>query len=412
MVLRTSGDIPNATGLRHRRFRLPVALMGAAVVLLTAFAGGSGAGVANYTGTLYLNGPPSAVSGSFQLLPSGAPATPATPAVTAGLTGTGSIPGGATISYLYIQVASSGAAQAASLQPATATAIPANGSASITNALVGADLYRQRVVNGLPVNNFFLVKANMPASPYLDTVADPSPLSSAKALPQAEARVASAVACATANACGYVEFAPGSGYASSIPLGPVNSAPSIPSTCKGWTVDAPGGISFGSGVWTFQVRVRTNAGANGTAALTVGMWKVDNAGAPVAAGTLIDPTQLSSDGAQNLIAAGTTQTITYSTPSNLGAFTLGPAEHLCVQFWRHQTAPSSGGASQRTLALLAYDSLNAVTVHPAPNTLPTATLSSPADALRTTSIPMLAATYSDAEANPGDLTIRLCSDSG
>ena len=56
--------------------------------------------------------------------------------------------------------------------------------------------------------------------------------------------------------------------------------------------------------------MKTNAGASGTAYLTVGMWKVDNAGAPVSGGTLIDPTQASSDGSQNLIQAGTTQTIT------------------------------------------------------------------------------------------------------
>jgi hypothetical protein len=411
MNLRKFGVLLNHPGLRPRRLRLPAVLVGTAALLLTTFAGGSGAGISDYQGTLSMNGTPSAVAGSFQLLPTAGPAAPAQPTVSAGGAGSGSIPGGASVSYQYIQVAANGNAQTASVQSA-AVAMVANGSATITNAQVGADLYRQRVVSGLPVNNYYLVKASMPTSPYTDTTADPSPLSSAKALPQADARVQSAASCATLNACGYVDFAPGVGYASSIPVGPVNPAPLIPSTCKGWTVDGAGGLSFGAGPWTYQVRVRTNAGANGTAFLTVGMWKVDSAGAPVPGGTLVDPTQASSDGSQNLIVAATTQTITYTTPANVPTFTLASSEHLCVQFWRHQTAASSMGASQRTLSLLAYDALNAITVHPAPNTLPAVALFSPAGGLYTASIPNLSATYSDAEADAGNVTIRLCTDSG
>jgi hypothetical protein len=412
MILRKIGVLVSLSGLRLRRFRLPSVLAGAAIILMTLFAGASGAGVSNYQGTLYLDGAPSAVAGSFQLLAAAGPATPGTPVAVAGLSGSGSIPGGSGITYQYIYVVSSGGARTASAAAVTG-AMPANGSATITAVdLVGSDLYRQRIVSGLPVNNYFLVKANVPTSPYVDTVADPVPLSSAAALPQADARVQTAASCATVNACGYVEFAPGVGYTSSIPVGPVTSTPSIPSTCKGWTVDATGGVSFSAGTWSFQVRVKANTGANGTAFLTVGMWKVNDAGAPVSGGTLIDPTQLSSDGSQNLIVAGTTQTITYTTPSNVPAFTLASNEHLCVQFWRHQTAPSSSGASQRTLSLLAYDPLNAITVHPAPNATPAATLASPADGLHTTSIPTLGATYSDAEPDAGNITIRLCSDSG
>src|SRR5439155_26881823 len=141
-------------------------------------------------------------------------------------------------------------------------------------SLVGSDLYRQRLVSGLPVNNYFLVKANVPTSPYVDTVADPVPLNSVKALPQADTRTATAVSCATLNACGYVDFSPGVGYMNQFGLGPVNPTPAIPATCKGWIVDNGGDVSFAAGTWTFQVRVKTNAGASGTAYLTVGMWKV------------------------------------------------------------------------------------------------------------------------------------------
>ena len=56
MTLRTFGDIPGATERPLRRFRLLAVLAGTVVVMLTALVGGTGAGIANYQGTLYLDG--------------------------------------------------------------------------------------------------------------------------------------------------------------------------------------------------------------------------------------------------------------------------------------------------------------------------------------------------------------------
>lgn len=413
MVLRTSGDIPSATERPLRRFRLPAVLAGVAVLLLTTFAGGSGAGVTDYQGTLYLAGPPSAVSGNYQLLTTAPPATPASPAQdpVASLWGVGTIASGI---YQYVYVISNGNARTESAVSNQLTVV-ANSAISVANVPVGALVYRQKVSAGVPVplNTFALVSPSggTTATPFIDTGA----ISSSENLPQADSRVAVGVlggACG-AMTCGYVPFSPGVGYALSTSVGPVTAAPAIPATCKGWTVDTGGGMSFGAGAWTFQARVRANAGANGTAVLTVGMWKVNDAGAPVAGGTLIDPTQASSNGSQNLAVASTTQTITYTTPSNVPAFTLASNEHLCVQFWRNQMAPSNANALGRTLSLLGYEPLSAITAHPAPNGFAnTPVLSSPAAGLHTQTVPTLGATYSDNEGDAGTLTIRLCSDSG
>jgi hypothetical protein len=383
------------------------------VVLLAFFAGSSGAGVANYTGTLYLSGPAASVAGSYQLMTTAPPATPV-PAPVASVSGAGTVPAA---TYQYVYVVSSGSSRSASAA-SNQLAVPANSSVSVANVPVGSLVFRQKVMAGLPVSPYVLVSpgGGTTATPFVD---DGSNMSSG-GFPQADARVQTAASCATAGACGYVEFTPGFSYAASTAwgspaaLGTVPASPSIPSTCKGWLVDGAGtgSVSFAAGNWQFQVRVKTNAGASGTAYLTVGLWKVDDAGAPVSGGTLIDPTQATSDGSQNLISAGMTQTITYTTPSNVPAFTLSSSEHLCVQFWRHQTAASGGAALARTLSLLGFDPANAITLHPAPNGFATATLTSPADAAHTQTIPALGATYADAEGDAGTITIQLCADSG
>src|SRR5439155_15684346 len=64
MRLRTSGELPSPSCLRHRGLRLPALLAGAVAVLLTLFAAGSGAGISAYQGTLYFAGPASSISGS------------------------------------------------------------------------------------------------------------------------------------------------------------------------------------------------------------------------------------------------------------------------------------------------------------------------------------------------------------
>ena len=116
MVLRIIGDIPSAPGQRHRRFKLPAVLAGTVLVLLGLLAGGSGAGISNYQGTLYLSGGTSAIGGSFQLLTAAGPGGAGTaPAAAAGVAGSGGITG--TYSYIYVRTGGSGARSASASSP-------------------------------------------------------------------------------------------------------------------------------------------------------------------------------------------------------------------------------------------------------------------------------------------------------
>jgi hypothetical protein len=403
MLLRTFGDIPRITEQPLRRFRLLAVLAGALFVLLTALAGGSGAGISNYQGTLYLSGGSSAIGGSFQLLTTPGPGGAAmAPAAAAGVAGSGGITG--TYSYIYVRTGGSGARSASASSPPLAVN---NAPMTVNNVPVGSVLYRQKSSSG----TYVLIDPSTAVTPYVDT--NPDPPAGTPVLGNAENRLA-ALAGNT-----YVDFSPGVAPASTAGnVPPASSAtPSIPGTCKGWTVDAPAGFSFPAGPWAYTVAVKSNGSGSGSAYLVAGMWKVDAAGAPVAGGTILNPAT-AADGSQNLITAGaTTQAVTYPAPAStvaLPTFTLAANERLCIQFWRHQTtAYAGGGFSQRTLALLPYDnSTPGQVTHPAPNAFAAATLSSPADNLHTTSIPTLAATYSDPEGDPGNLTIRLCADAG
>jgi hypothetical protein len=399
MTLRTSGDLSNPSGPRPRRFRLPAVLAGAAVLLLTTFAGGSGAGITDYQGTLYLDGSASSVSGSsFKITTTAGPGAPATPTTVAGASGSGSL---IAASYQYVYVRASGSGHTASAVSSPAVAVPANGSVSVSVSPpeLGGDLYRARTSSGVVLGNYVLASppGGVPSSPWTDTGAI-----SGAALPQADTRHPIGAA-----GLGWSEFVPGTGLgttvANSIPIS--SSSPSVPATCKGWVVDGSGGMSFPAGNWTFQMRVKPGAINNGTAVLSAGMWKVDGGGATIG-GYLISPTD--GDVITNLTGTPVTATVT----ANPGAFSLASGEHLCVEFWRHQTVAYINGGTNHTISLLAYDPANQITVHPAPNAGATATLSSPADGLNTTSIPTLSATYSDPEAEAGTLKIRLCSDSG
>src|SRR4051794_30179892 len=127
MTLRTSGHQRATSGLRHRRFSLLVTLAGAAVALLL-LASGSGAGGAEYTGTLYLAGPVGVVNGNYQLVTTTPPATPAQDPV-ASLGGSGTVPAG---TYQYVYVVSSGSARTESAISNTIT-LPAAGSVSVAN---------------------------------------------------------------------------------------------------------------------------------------------------------------------------------------------------------------------------------------------------------------------------------------
>jgi large repetitive protein len=394
MTLRTSGQPSASAGLRRRPLRLAAALVGAAALLLTSFAGSTGAGVSSYTGTVYLDGPGSSVSSnSFRLTTYAGPAAPAAPTTVAG-TG-GSL---AAASYQYIYIASSGGARTASAA-STALAVAAGGSVTVSGVPLGSDLYRARVTSGVVLGSYVLASpgGGTDAVPYVDTGAI-----SGSALPQADTRHAIG-----AGAVGWSEFAPGVGLASTLVNSSVSaSAPVVPSTCKGWVVDGSGGMSFAAGTWTLQARVKPGANPNGTAVLSAGMWKVGDSGATTG-GYIVSPT----DG--DVITNTTGIAVTATVSASPGAFTLANNEHLCVQFWRHQTvAYASGGASNRSISLLGWDVNNQVTLHPAPNGFASAALSSPSDGAVGTSVPTLGATYSDPEADAGNLTIRLCTDSG
>ena len=394
MTLRTFGDIPGATERPLRRFRLLAVLAGGVLLLLLTLAGGSRAGISAYQGTLYLNGETSAVSGtSSQILAAAGPAVPGTPNAVAGIAGSGSL---AMASYQYIQVVASGAAHTASAV-SNAPNVPALGSVTVSNLQIGADLYRAKVTVGVVLGNYALASppGGVTAASYLDTGAISGAL-----LPQADTRHVTG-----APGVGWSDFVPGTGLATTGVNSTVGPAPSLPATCKGWVVDAAGGMSFPAGNWTFARRVKPGAINNGTAVLTVSMWKVDDAGATVGASYLISPT----DGDVITNASGTALTATVTGAS--AAFTLATNEHLCVQFGRHQTVAYTNGSTAHTISLLAYDPANQITAHPTPNSFASTALSSPADGFHTNSIPSLSATYSDPEGDAGTLTIRLCSDS-
>ncbi len=394
MILRTSGDLSSAAGRPLRWFRLPLIITGALVFLLAVLAGGSGAGVSNYQGTLYFDGPSSLVGGnSFQILTAAGPGVPGMPSAVAGIAGSGSL---AMASYQYIQVTASGAARTAS-GASNAPNVPANGSVTVSNLQIGADLYRAKVSAGVVLGNYVLASpaGGVTAVSYLDTGAI-----NGAALPQADTRHPSLAA-----GLGWSDFVPGTGLVSTGTYSAVaGSPPSLPATCKGWTVDGAGGMSFPAGNWTFARRVKPGAIPTGTALLTVAMWKVDDAGATVGSSYLISPT----DGGVITNSGGTALTATVTGAP--GAFTLATNEHLCVQFGRHQTVAYANGGTNHTISLLAYDAASQITVHPAPNAFASAALSSPADGFHTNVIPPLNATYSDPETDAGTLTIRLCSD--
>src|SRR4051794_9822111 len=102
MNLRTPGDHPAGRHPRPSGLRLLGPCLLLAVLLLALFAGSSGAGVAQYTGTLYLDGGTSTVgSGNFQISTAAPGAQGATPVATAGPANSGGVPTG---SYKYAYV--------------------------------------------------------------------------------------------------------------------------------------------------------------------------------------------------------------------------------------------------------------------------------------------------------------------
>src|SRR5438477_6404684 len=359
MTLRTSGDPLSASGLRHRRLRLPAVLAAAVAVVLTLLVGGSGAGISAYQGTLYFAGPLSSLPGTYRLTTAAPAMQGTTPAAVAGSAGSGGL---AAASYRWIYVTSSGGALTASATSNQLTlGAPGNTPVLVSNVPVGADVYRATIPSSTSTGKYTYVGTNAgPTTTYTDT----NTATTGTVLPQADTRVA-------ASTTGWAAFVPGTSFTSSVQnSGVVGSTPAIPSSCTGWTVDSSAGFTFPAGAWTFNAVVRPDAAGNGAAALSAAMWKVDTSGNTIAGGTIVPVTD---GGAIALNGSNQTVAVSYTTSS---ATTLDTNERLCVQFWRHQTTgTTSAGASTRTVWMLAYDPNNRISLHPTPNTFASAALS-------------------------------------
>ena len=394
MILRTSGEPCGGAERPLRRFRLAAVLGAAVVLLLTALAGGSGAGISNYQGTLYFAGAPSSITGSYQLTTAVPVAQGLQPVATAGIPNSGGVPTGA---YKYVYVTTSGVTRTASAASAPQVSVT-NAPVTVANVPIGADVYRAKIPGSTATAQYILVGNNGgPTTTYTDV----STATTGTLLPQADNRVA-------LNTTGWAPFVPTISLGSSVSNTSVSMVtPPIPPTCTSWTVDAPGGVTLPAGLWKYAVQLRSDAaGGAPLAVLTVAMWKVDTSGNAISGGTIVPPTDgaaIALDGSsQNVSVSYTT-----SSPTMLAA-----NERLCVQFWRHQTGmyTSPNGAANRTVAMLAWDPNTKISLHPAPNDFASVALSSPAAGSSSTLAPSLSATYSDPEADAGTLTIRLCTD--
>src|SRR5918992_2757521 len=194
-----------SSGPRQRRLRLP-AVLGAAVAVLLALAGGSGAGVSDYQGTLYFAGPASSLGG-YGIVTSAPGAQGAAPVAVAGVANSGGVPTGA---YKYVYVTTSGVARTASV--ASNQVSVTNAPVTVTNVPVGAEVYRARIMSGTNTATYILL-GTASVTPYVDT----SSATTGTLLPQADNRVA-------LSATGWAAFVPGVSLAHSFSSTPVTGA--------------------------------------------------------------------------------------------------------------------------------------------------------------------------------------------
>jgi hypothetical protein len=391
MTLRTSGD-HRARPSRPSSLRLLGFCAVLVVLILGVTAGSSGAGVADYSGTLYLDGgtsSPAIGSGNYQMSTSAGPGQGAAPTIVGGVSGTG----GPTGSFIYVYVVSSGG---------VATASPISASVSVTNAPItvsgfpaGADLYRQQVSAGAPNRQVILVASNA-TPPYVDT----STATMGTSLPQSDNRAAM-------GATGWVDFQPGG----NLPLNTSNSSISVtapaPMSCKGWVVQGNGDVTLPAGPWTVQARVRSGAMLNGVAYLSAAVYVVDAGGNIVA--TVFGPT----DGTQQIQNVPNPGIVATVSGTASAVTRVGTTQHLCVMFWRHQTTAYTTTSANRFVTLVPDDPANQITAHPVPDAFPnTPSPGAPAAGAVLTAIPTFSAGYSDPESSAGTLTFRICADSG
>jgi hypothetical protein len=368
----------------------------AAACLLAFGSSGARASVSDYP-TLYLSSATSSLlPGSYTLVTSAGPGTPsATPTAadffdSLGLDGLWDC---LNYNYVYTEVDPTGGETPPS--PAVNFFFPAQW-AELGNLPTGVTvrLYRQCD------NSQFTRVAELPnnsSSIYDDTMSDAT-AAGQPVLPKAQNRI-------PLGTTGYQTFAPG-GYADTSLDSSLDPGPYTTPNGNGWIVDGSGGVSFPTGTWTFKANVQQN-GANGTAHLAVGMWKVTVSGNAITSSTmLLDPTGAGENSTNFVSGASITHAVT------VNGFSLAPNEHLYVQYWRHQTAAMVSGGSASTVAtMLVYDGTAQIT-HPAADGAPNLpTLNSPANASRANNpAPVLSASYTDPESDNGTLSFQLCSD--
>src|SRR5690242_3126522 len=204
MTLRTSGDRRGTSGLRPRRFSVP-ALLAGAVLLLTLLAGASGAGISAYQGTLYFDGPASALGGNnYQLSSTAPPAQGAAPTAAQGAAGSGGLSTG---SYRYVYVVSSGGVLSSSQASATAAvSAPGNTPMTVSGVPVGADVYRATIPASTSTGKYTYVGTNAgPTTTYTDT----NTSTAGAVLPQADTRV-------PLTSTGYMAFVSGTSLGTSV----------------------------------------------------------------------------------------------------------------------------------------------------------------------------------------------------
>ncbi len=368
----------------------------AAACLLAFGSSGARASVSDYP-TLYLSGVTSSLlPGSYTLVTSAGPGTPsATPTVTDYIDGLwlDGLWDCLNYNWVYTEVDATGGETPPS--PPVNFFSPTQW-AEIGNLPTGVTvrLYRQCD------NSAYTRVAELPnnsSSIYDDTMSD-STAAAQPVLPRAQNRI-------PLGTTGYQTFAPG-GYADTSLDSALDPGPYATPNGKGWIVDGSGGVSFPTGTWTFKANVQ-QSGANGTAHLAVGMWKVTVSGNAITSSTmLLDPTGAGENSTNFVSGASITHAVT------INGFSLAPNEHLYVQYWRHQTvAMASGGSASTVATMLVYDGTAQIT-HPAadgPPNLPT--LNAPANASRANNpAPLLSANYADPESDNGTLSFQLCSD--
>jgi Bacterial Ig-like domain/PASTA domain len=390
---------------------LALGLFALGAALLASFAGGAQAGLADYPATLYLSGTSSGISSSYAIVGSAGISANARPAPTAASNGAGLLGASGLTAYTYEYTLVDGNGETYPSTKSNTVSVN-NGQIRIGNLPTGVTvrLYRQKGANAPFLRVVELV--NNASATYDDN--NPDPLSTVVPLAQNRTDLSGS---GGGGITGYFEYAPGNSITDSATNGAFGQVGAPGFDGKGWLVSGSGNVSFAGGAWSIKVKLTSMGSALSTGRLVIGMWKVNDAGS-VTGGPYIDPTCSSSPcgsgggpgentSANISTSAGTASAITTNV-AGVPAFSLASNEHLYVQFWRHQTAGTTGNSIS---TLYAYDGTNQIT-HPSVNGFPSdPTLQSPAAGARVSS-KTLTVGYSDPDNDTGTVDIHVCSDAG